>query len=62
MMAMTMSLYAKKKAVEGRKRKFGAVDERFMKEGEELLFGELAAALEIPVEEVQQYIAERLHQ
>ena len=59
---MTMSLYAKKKAVEGRKRKFGAVDERFMKEGEELLFGELAAALEIPVEEVQQYIAERLHQ
>ncbi|MEA4954169.1 MAG: CarD family transcriptional regulator [Pseudoflavonifractor sp.] len=59
---LTMSLYAKKKAVEGRNRKFGAVDERFMKEGEELLFGELAAALGISVENVQQYIAEQLHQ
>jgi ribonucleoside-triphosphate reductase len=44
------------------KKKFGAVDERFMKEGEALLFGELAAALEIPVEEVKGYISQRLTQ
>ena len=41
---LTMSLYAKKKEAEAQKRKFGAVDERFMKEAEELLFAVEAAA------------------
>lgn len=59
---LTMSIYAKKKAAQREKRKFGAVDERFMKEGEELLFGELSAALDIPVEEVPDYIGRRLAQ
>lgn len=53
---LTMSLYVKKKEAEAQKRKFGAVDERFMKEAEDLLFGELAAALDIPREEVRGYI------
>ena len=57
---LTMSIYTKKKTAEREKRKFGAVDERFMKEGEALLFGELAAALDIPVEEVKEYISQRL--
>lgn len=57
---LTMSIYTKKKTAEREKRKFGAVDERFMKEGESLLFGELAVALDIPVEEVQSYIDARL--
>jgi len=36
------------------------VDERFMKRAEELLFGELAAALDIPPESVPGYIEARL--
>jgi len=57
---LTMSIYAKKKAAEKEKRKFGVVDERFLREGEALLYGELAAALDIPVDEVPGYIACRL--
>ena len=45
---------------EKEKRKFGAVDERFMQEGEALLHGELAVALDIPVEEVPGYIGKRV--
>ena len=36
------------------------VDERYLKQAEQLLFGELAAALEIPYEAVQPYIADRI--
>ena len=57
---LTMSLYAKKQDLEQQKRKFRAVDERFMKRAEELLFGELAAALGIPKSEVPKYIASRV--
>ena len=57
---LTMSLYRKKREAEDQKRKFGAVDERFMKEAEDLLFGELAAALEIPRDEVRGYIESAL--
>lgn len=58
---LTMSLYLKKKRAEEQKRKFGAIDERYMKRAEELLFGELSAALEIPKTEVKQYIHDRLN-
>lgn len=57
---LTMSIYAKKKYMEQQKRKFGAVDERFMKRAEDMLFGELAAALEINKENVQEYISNRI--
>ena len=57
---LTMSIYAKKKLLEQQKRKFGAVDERYMKRGEDMLFGELAAALEIKKDEVQEYIHKRI--
>jgi len=57
---MTKSLYAKRCEAEREKRKFGAVDERFLKEAEELLFGELAAALEIEKSEVLDYITSRI--
>ena len=59
---LNMSIYAKKKTAQREKKKFGAIDERFMKEGEALLYGELAAALDIPIDEVQSYIAQRLSQ
>lgn len=57
---LTMSIYAKKQLLESQKRKFGAVDERFMKRAEDLLFGELAVALEIPRNEVQKYISKKI--
>lgn len=57
---LTMSIHDKRQTALREKKKFGAVDERFMKEGESLLFGELAAALDIPVEEVRSYIKERV--
>lgn len=50
---LTLSLYAKKREVEAQKRKFGAVDERFMKEAEDLLFGELAVVLGLEREQIR---------
>ena len=58
--AMTKSIYTKKRIAQREKKKFGAVDERFMREGEALLFGELAVALDISREEVKDYIGRRL--
>ena len=60
LMDLTMSIYAKKQEALAHHRKVSAVDQRYMKQGEELLFGELAAALEIPREEVPRYIEARL--
>ena len=57
LLELTMSIYAKRRYLEQQKRKLGAVDERFMKRGEELLFGELSAALDIPRDKVAEYIA-----
>ncbi len=59
---LTMSIWAKKQQFLEQKRKFGTVDERFLRRAEELLFGELAAALDIPRDQVQAYIASRLGQ
>ncbi|MBE6996777.1 MAG: hypothetical protein E7427_01220 [Ruminococcaceae bacterium] len=59
-LALTMSIYAKKQKLLREKRKFGAVDERFLREGEALLFGELAVALDIAPEAVPAYIQARL--
>lgn len=57
---LTLSLYRKKANAQEQKRKFGAIDERYMKRAEDLLFGELSVALEIPRNEVRQFIADRL--
>lgn len=57
---LTMSIYSKKRVFEEQKRKFGAIDERFMKKAEELLFGELSVALGIPKGEVVDYISARI--
>ena len=55
-----MSTYQKKKEREQAKLKFGAVDRRYMERAEDLLFGELAVALDIEREDVQAFIEERL--
>jgi CarD family transcriptional regulator len=57
---LTMSLYAKKQQVGEVKGRFGAVDQKFMKQAEDLLFGELSVALGIPREAVPGYIASRV--
>lgn len=59
-MEMTISIYTKKQALLSQKRKFGSVDGRYLKQAEELLFGELAAALDIPKDEVRGYIGAKL--
>lgn len=60
LLELCMSTYAKKQDAEQQKRKFGAVDEKFMKRAEGLLFGELASALGIERDQVTDYIAERI--
>ena len=58
LLKLTMSIYAKKQ--EAQKRRLGAVDESFLHRAEDLLFSELAAALELDREQVQPYIAARV--
>ena len=60
LIALTKSLYLKKREVEAQHKKFGTVDERFMREAEDLLFGEFAAALEIERAGVENFIANEL--
>ena len=60
LLAMTMSIYAKKQQAIKNKKKPGAIDERFLREGESLLFGELSVSLGIPPEEVPNYIRARI--
>ena len=57
---LTKSLYRKKREAEAQRRKLGSVDERYMKEAEDLLYGELAAALEIERSSVEHFIADFL--
>ena len=57
---MTMSIHRKREEVLQQKRKLGAVDEKFMKRAENLLFGELAVALGIGRSQVPAYIEARL--
>lgn len=54
------SIYAKKREAESRNRKLGALDQRFMDEAESILYGELAATLDIGRDEVRGYIAKTL--
>lgn len=57
---LAMSIYAKKQYMESQNKKFGQVDARFMRRAEGLLYGELAVALELPPEQVQDYISRRV--
>lgn len=60
LLELCMSIYTKKQAAEQQNRKFGAVDKKFMNHAEDLLFGELAAALDIDKGQVPVYIAARI--
>ncbi len=56
---MVMSIYTKQQQAAAQHRRLGSLDEQYMKQAERLLYGELAAALSIPFDEVQPYIARR---
>lgn len=60
LLELTMSIHAKKIELLEKKKKFGSVDEKYLKKAEDLLFGELAVALDIDKEDVPGYIAERV--
>ena len=57
---MMKAIYRKRRQAEAKNRRLGQVDERYMKQAERLLYGELAAALGIPYDGVEEYIAARL--
>ena len=57
---MMKAIYHKRGLAEAKNRRLGMIDERYMKQAERLLFGELATALEIGYDEVEGYIAARL--
>lgn len=57
---LTKSIHMKKEAAIKKNRHLGQVDIRFMKYAESLLFGEFAAVLGIPIEDVTGYIENRI--
>ncbi|MDE6454726.1 MAG: CarD family transcriptional regulator [Dysosmobacter sp.] len=57
---MMKAIRRKRGVAESKNRRLGMVDERYMKQAERLLYGELATALEIPYDGVEDYIAARL--
>ena len=60
LLQLIKTLYLKGQAALHHGRKPGQVDQRFRKRAEDLLYGELAVALEIPRESVEDYITERM--
>ncbi len=50
-------VYLKRQHMTAKGKKLGSIDERFMKRAEDMLYGELAVALDIPREDVAGYIA-----
>lgn len=57
---LTVSIYRKKEGLARQNKKFGRVDEHFMRRAEDTLHGELAVALGIPKDAVPDYIARRV--
>lgn len=56
------TIYARQQTAHAAGRKGGQVDERYRKRAEETLYGELAVALDIPREQVEEYIRRTLEE
>ena len=52
LLELAVKIYSKKQGLKNTKKKLGFIDEKYLKRAEELLFGELAAALDIAPQEV----------
>ena len=59
---LLMSISTKRDDAESQNKKLGQTDEKFMKQAENLLYGEFSVALGIPKDDVEQYIKERIEQ
>lgn len=57
---LTSLIYQKKKTAHQNNKKLGFVDEKYMRLAESLIFGELAVALDIPLDDVQSYIKSKI--
>lgn len=57
---LAKSIRAKKIEAEKRQKRIGSTDEKYLRRTEELLFGELAVALEISMDDVPAFIEQRL--
>ena len=57
---LTKSIHKKRKAAEAQDKQLGQIDVRYMEHAEDLLFGEIAAVLDIPRDSVLDFIHERL--
>lgn len=57
---LTAKIYNKKKAVALQKKRLNAIDEKYMKIAENLLFGELAEVLGISINDVPKYISQQI--
>ena len=60
LIGMMKAIHHKRGVAEAKNRRLGMIDERYMKQAERMLYGELATALEIDYDEVEDYIAARL--
>ena len=59
LVGLMKAIHEKQRQAESQNRRLGMVDERYRKQAERLLYGEISAALNIPFEEVAPYIAQR---
>jgi len=60
LLRLLRSIYAKKQKGAEKGLRLGQVDERCFKQAEEKLYGELAVALDIPIQDVRQFITDVL--
>lgn len=60
LVTLIVSVHTRRKSLLESKKKLSAIDERFMKKAEDLLFGEIAAALNTEKAEVSEKINEKI--
>jgi CarD family transcriptional regulator len=57
---LAMSIYAKRQSAGKNNKKFGQIDEKYMRQAEDLLYGEFSLALGILKDKVPEYIESRV--
>ena len=60
LLSLSLSVQQKRKQAEAQNRRLGMVDERYGRQAERVLFGELAVALDMPIDEIPHLISECL--
>ena len=60
LLSLSLSVQQKRILAEAQNRRLGMVDERYGRQAERLLFGELAVALDMSIDDIPQLITARL--